>query len=373
MSVATDESDRDALIRLAHCLEPGDEGAGARLIRWGPADLLERITAGRSGLPNEDALRLRLLGQHADAVEGAAERAGARIVTRVDREWPTQLAALGPATPLALWVAGVGDLRLLALRSVAVVGARACTGYGEETARSWAAELAAAQWTVVSGAAFGIDAAAHRGALAADGTTIAVVAGGVDVPYPRAHAPLLDAILDSGAIVSESPPGEAVRRHRFLTRNRIIAALGRATVVVEAATRSGAAATARDAAALNRPVLAVPGPVSSPASSGCHRMIQDGDAILAAELADVLAALDLGAAAAGSPSPATTGRAGDRDALAERERLILDAVPGRGSIGLDALIAAAGLSSSQLLAGVGVLTATGWLTQVDDGWRLARR
>ena len=108
--------------------------------------------------------------------------------------------------PLALWVSGAADLRLLALRSVSVVGARACTAHGEEVARTWSADLASEAWTVLSGAAFGIDAAAHRGALAAGGTTVAVLAGGVDVPYPRAHAPLLARIVEEGAVVSESPP-----------------------------------------------------------------------------------------------------------------------------------------------------------------------
>ena len=157
-------------------------------------------------------------------------------------------------------MSGAADLRLLALRSVAVVGARACTAYGEEVARTWSAELAADSWCVLSGAAFGIDAAAHRGALAASGPTVAVLAGGVDVPYPRAHVALLARIADEGLVVSEVPPGESVRRQRFLSRNRVIAALGRATLVIEAAERSGTTATARAASAIARPCSRCPAP-----------------------------------------------------------------------------------------------------------------
>ena len=371
MSQPPGDGGRAALVQLAHCLEPGDAAAGALLARWGPEELLNRLRAGRSGHANEEALRTRLRGTADVDAEARCSRLGARIVTRADREWPSQFGDLGAAAPLALWVMGAGDLRLLALRSVAMVGARACTAYGEEVARSWAADLAASRWTVVSGAAFGIDAAAHRGALAASGATIAVLAGGVDVPYPRAHAPLLAAIADNGLVVSESPPGEAVRRHRFLSRNRLIACLSRATVVVEAAVRSGATATAHHAGGLNRPVLAVPGPVSSPASAGCHRMVKEGVALLAGEVGDVLGALSLDELP--SENPTAPEALPDRDALTIRESRILDAVPGRGSIGFDALVGAAGIAPGQVLAAVGVLVAEGWLVESSGGWRLARR
>lgn len=363
--------ERRALIALAHAVEPGDPEVGRLLAGIGAVELLRRLGSGRSGLRHEEGLRARLRSAGADhVVDRALERAelcGASIVTRIDRAWPTQLSALGVQEPVALWTAGAADLRLLALRSVAIVGARACTLYGEELAHRWSAELAERSWTVVSGAAFGIDAAAHRGALAAEGTTIAVLAGGVDEPYPRAHAALLARIQDEGLVVSESPPGEAVRRQRFLARNRLIAALTRATVVVEAADRSGTAATARVAGALTRPVLAVPGPVTSPASAGCHRMIRDGDAQLAGCLDDVLAALDLTASVHGAARSAP----GDaRDALSARERQVLDALPARGAVGLERIAAGACLATGEALAALGLLVAAGWVEEVGDGWRL---
>jgi DNA processing protein len=364
--------DREALIVLAHAVEPGDVAAGRLLVRLGPVELLDRVRRGATGLRNGEGLQARIDGVDPEAACARADRVGARIVTRVDREWPTQLDALAEQSPLALWACGAADLRLLALRSVAMVGARACTAYGEEIAREWAGALAADGWCVLSGAAYGIDAAAHRGALAAGGTTIAVLAGGVDVPYPRAHTALLAAIADDGLVLSETPPGEPVRRQRFLSRNRVIAALGRATVVVEAAVRSGTTATARAAGSMSRAVLAVPGPITSAASAGCHRMIREGDALLVGDVADLLDLLDL---ARDRGLDGAAERRGDaaRDRLGPRERLILDAFPTRGAVTADALIRAAGLSRSDVLAAVGVLAALGWILESGAGWRRAPR
>lgn len=361
-------SDREAWVALAHCLEPGDASVAGLLVRVGPVDLVHRIACGKTGLRHGEGLAARLATYDALEAERRSEQCGARIVTRLDHEWPTQLDALGEHAPHALWVVGAADLRLLALRSVAVVGARACTPYGEEIARQWAAELVGEQWCVLSGAAFGIDASAHRGALAGGGTTIAVVAGGVDVPYPRAHTSLLSRIADDGLVVSETPPGAPVRRQRFLSRNRIIAGLGRATLVVEAAVRSGTTSTARAAAALNRPVLAVPGPVTSPASAGCHRMIRDGEALLVADVADLLDLLDLGRA-----HPARAEAERPRDELPGRERTILDALPSRGTAALDEIIREAGLGGVDVLSGLGLLTERGFVEETAGGWRLSRR
>lgn len=363
----------DCWIVLAHAVEPADASVAGLLEQWGPEEFLDRARAGRTGLRHGEGLSARLVGVDAAAARDRAEHLGARIITRVDREWPSQLSALGERTPLALWVVGAADLRLAALRSVAMVGARACTAYGEEIARAWSMELAAAGWTIVSGAAFGIDAAAHRAALAADGLTIAMVAGGVDVPYPVAHAVLLAQIADQGLIVSEVPPGESVRRQRFLSRNRMIAALSRATVVVEAAERSGTSATARAAWAMQRPVLAVPGPLTSPASAGCHRMVQERMAVLVTQCADVLSALDLetsGAAVASSPA-AGDPRAG-RDSLSAREARLLDALPTRGTIDLPGLVRGSGLGVPDVLASVSLLVAQGWIEEGAQGWRRPR-
>jgi DNA processing protein len=220
-----------------------------------------------------------------------AERCGARLVVPEDDEWPhlavhalvravaeesqeprhqsDRTRALVP--PLALWVRGEARLDELLDRAVAIVGSRASTAYGEHVAGEFAYQLAERDWTVISGGAYGIDAAAHRGALAADGPTVAVLACGVDRPYPSGNGPLLARIADGrGLLVSEFPPGAAAHGHRFLVRNRLIAAFSRGTVVVEAAARSGATATAHRARTLGRPVMAVPGPVTSAMSVGCH-------------------------------------------------------------------------------------------------------
>ena len=363
----------DAWIALAHMVEPADPAACARIERWGPTEFLSRLQARGTGLRHEEGMLARWSGYSAERARERADRIGARIITRGSPEWPRQVDALGPTAPFAMWVSGAADLRLIALRSVSIVGARASTPYGDETARSWAAELASERWTVISGAAFGIDAAAHRGALAAGGVTIAVVAGGVDVPYPRAHAPLLDAIADQGLVISEVPPGESVRRQRFLSRNRMIAALGRATVVVEAAVRSGTMATAHAASTLMRPVLAVPGPVTSPMSAGCHRMMQEGMAIVVGECADVIAALDLSSITQAPLTPAPGSPAqSERDALRPGQTRVLDSMPSRGWSDADALIRASALAPADVLAGLTELVMLGWVEEGPLGCQLLR-
>lgn len=198
--------------------------------------------------------------------------ADARFVIPGDQEWPQQLNDLA-APPLGLFVRGQADLRTLAVTSVAVVGSRAASSYGIRIASDLAADLADRGWSIVSGGAFGIDAAAHRGALAVGGLTAAVLANGIDLAYPRAHTDLLSRIMDSGVVISEVPPGAAPTRFRFLTRNRIIAALTRGTVVVEAALRSGSLRTAAQAEELMRVVMATPGPIDSASSAGVHQWI----------------------------------------------------------------------------------------------------
>jgi len=373
---AVDDEERAALIALAHCVEPADAVVGRLVLRAGPVEVVDRIRHGAVGKRLGEGLLARLADADAPSAEDRAGAVGGRIVTRLDREWPRQLDDLGAAAPFAIWVLGAADLRLTLLRSVAMVGARACTGYGELVAHTWAAALADGTWTVASGGAFGIDAAAHRGALAADGVTVCILAGGVDMPYPRAHEALLARIADEGLLVSESPLGVEVRRQRFLTRNRLIAALTRATVVVEAAERSGTMATARAAAEMARPLMAVPGPVTSPASAGCHRMIAEGEAALVTSADDLMGLLDLGGGPV-PPRPRTSAErdappSAERDALPSAERRLLDAFPARRAVSADRLVASSGLPASAVWAGLGVLASGGWITQDQAGWRLLR-
>ena len=227
-------------------------------------------------------------------LEQAAAR-GIRFVIPSDDEWPHQLDDLAHSPPvqtmggppLGLWVRG--PLRLNEIGgAVSVVGSRAATTYGETVAREIGAGLARAGRCVVSGAAFGIDQAAHRGALALDGASVAVLACGVDRAYPAAHRDLLEHLAAVGAVVSELPPGCAPLRMRFLARNRIIAALTRGTVLVEAAIRSGALNTASWATSLSRPLMGVPGPVTSAQSQGVHLRVTEGAAVLVTGPGDVL-------------------------------------------------------------------------------------
>ncbi|NNH70981.1 DNA-protecting protein DprA [Nocardia uniformis] len=216
------------------------------------------------------------------------QRLGGRLVTPEDAEWPRESLAclpsgsdnVGDAGPVALWVRGQRSLREVTERAVAVIGARASTGYGNQVATQIAGDLAGSGWAVIAGTAFGIDAAAHRAALSVGGLTVSVLPCGLDRPYPFPHGELLDAIADNGLVVSEYPPGATVCRQRFLDRNRLVAALSMATVAVEAGLRSGTASTVRWARRFGRVTFAVPGPVTSAASSGCHRFIADGEARL---------------------------------------------------------------------------------------------
>ena len=211
----------------------------------------------------------------------------------------------------------------MAERAVAIVGTRASTAYGEHVAADLAAGLVERDVTVVSGGAYGIDGAAHRATLATDGFTVAVLAGGIDIPYPAGHAALLHRIGQQGLVVSEYPPGVRPARHRFLTRNRLVAALSGATVVVEAGARSGAANTAAWARALGRGVCAVPGPVTSSASVGCHALLRSG-AELVTRAADVVELIGR----VGELAPDEQRPESALDGLGEAEQRVYDALPG---------------------------------------------
>ncbi len=303
------------------------------------------------------------------ALLGALDGLGGGFLVPGDDGWPEALDALGPAAPFGLWVRGAADLARTGARGVAVVGARAATTYGERVAHDLAAGLAARAVTVVSGGAFGIDAAAHRGALAGSGRTVVVLAGGVDRAYPRGNARLLEAVVaDGGTVVSEVPVGSVPTRVRFLQRNRLIAGLATATVVVEAAWRSGAISTAYHASTLLRPVGAVPGPVTSVASAGCHRLLRSGVAVCVTDTAEVLelAGLD-GPAADPSDVPTRPG-----DGLPEHVRRVLEAAPSRRALEPGALAVAAGVSLAEAHAALGLLELDGLVRREGAGWRRAR-
>ena len=208
-----------------------------------------------------------------------AVRCGARLLVPGDALWPTGMDELGDHAPLALWVRGSDDALAALGRSIALVGARAATGYGEHVTMEASAGLVDRGYAIVSGAAYGIDGMAHRAALASNGLTVAFLAGGVDRFYPSGHDALLTRISEVGAVVSELPCGSAPTKWRFLQRNRLIAAASLATVVLEAGWRSGSLNTAHHARQLGRPIGAVPGPVMSAASAGCHKLIREDIAV----------------------------------------------------------------------------------------------
>jgi DNA processing protein len=365
------ELERTARLMLSEWSEAGDRALGARVRERGAHAVVEEILAGHSPLPASTGIAARVSAPmtYAEAVSrwaepawATAERIAARYVVTGDPEWPSQLDDLHDAAPLGLWVAGAGHLRLLALRSIAVVGARSATAYGESIARELGAYLAEAGWLSVSGGAFGIDAAAHRGSLVAGGTTACVLAGGVDVPYPRSHADLLARIREAGVLVSEAPLGGAAMRHRFLTRNRVIAALSRGTVLVEAAVRSGGRSTVREARELNRIVMAFPGPVTSPMSAGCHAVIRDEGVHLVTSPREIIALVE-GRLAIDDP-----GHVAPSDGLGWRERRVLDAVPARRPAPLANIARLAGLGLAEAMTALGVLDALGLVQRAGDGW-----
>jgi DNA processing protein len=325
------------------------------------------------------------LGEVPDADDLAKFRSqGIRLICPGDPEWPSQLDDLGAGAPYALWVRGNGDLRFGCLRSVAVVGSRAATAYGSYVAAEIAASVAARGWTIVSGAAYGVDAAAHRGALGAGGVTVAVLACGVDRPYPAGHKDLLDTIADTGVVVSEWPPGRNATRLRFLVRNRVIAALSAATLVVEAGERSGALNTARHARDMDRRLMAVPGPITSQQSAGCHTIIREWRGTLVTGAADVLEMVaPLGSGPDGSGPDGggpdgglpVAGRAKPvlaRDALDLESATVLDALPTRGGIGTTAVATRAGLDPVTVVRCLGDLAASGFAERCEGGWRIRR-
>ncbi|MFE5030573.1 DNA-processing protein DprA [Streptomyces sp. NPDC056683] len=358
---------------LARVAEPGDETAGRWVRERGVHEVAARLRAGGQPLPGAGAKRWAgLLARAAQADPradlAAARAAGARFVCPGDTEWPTQLDDLGDARPLGLWVRGLPSLRMWALRAVAVVGARACTEYGAHMAAVLAAGLAERGWVVVSGGAYGVDGAAHRGALGAGGATVAVLACGVDRPYPRGHTELINRIAEQGLVVGELPPGEHPTPSRFVLRNRVIAALTRGTVVVEAAHRSGSLVTARAAQRLGRFTMGVPGPATSGLSAGVHELLR-GEAVLVTDAAEVVELVgDMGELA-----PAGRGPVLPRDLLEPAARQVLAALPGNRPASPEEVARGAQTSEDEAVARLYELRALGYVERHGDGWKLTRQ
>jgi DNA processing protein len=318
---------------LSRVAEPPAPALAELVAQVGPVEAAARVLDGRVDEQVATETNVRRAVHRPSADLDAAAAAGARLVVPEHPEWPAEAFAAfdsagSPqlAPPLALWVRGPARLDALCGHAVAVVGARAATSYGAHVAAELGSGLADRGCTVVSGAAIGIDGAAHRGALGVDGPTVAVLACGVDRAYPASHQLLLERIAASGLVVSEYPPGGVPGRHRFLVRNRLIAGLAVGTVVVEAGLRSGAQRTASDALALGRQVMAVPGPVTSAMSAGCHRLVRDG-ALLVTRSDEVLEAVAPIGMHLAEPARPLAGR--PTDGLDAAAALVHDALPAR--------------------------------------------
>lgn len=378
MSAGQDRLDRMALSLVA---EPGDPRLPELLAVHEPGRILSAVRGGRGlpgfSMPEAWSERAADVDLRLDECRVRAKQAGLRWVCPGDREWPARLGDLdhvdplhaSTGAPLGLWLRGAGNLAQLAEQSVAIVGARDCTTYGAECASDLGADLTDVGWTIISGAAYGIDGCAHRGALAMGRPTIAVLACGADIDYPRSHASLLKHIADEGLVVSEQAPGQPPVKRRFLSRNRIIAALTLGTVVVEAAVRSGSLNTLNRADQLGRVTMAVPGPVTSQASGGVHVAIRDGMAVLVTSGKDVLGELGgLGAAESVEPIVAT-----EFDRLPPVARVTLDGLEWGISRTLAEIAAGARLSTREVRSALAMLERRELVVRRGAGWVLNRR
>ncbi|MGY3204316.1 DNA-processing protein DprA [Streptomyces sp. TE5632] len=362
-----------ARIFLTRVLEPGDETGGRWVRELGAREVVSRLRDGAEPLPGVSGRRWAGLLARAERAEpgrdlAVARDAGTRFVCPGTAEWPRQLDDLGDGRPLGLWVRGPADLRMWALRSVAVVGARACTEYGAHMAATLSAELAERGWVVVSGGAYGVDGAAHRGALGSGGATVAVLACGVDRPYPRGHTGLITRIAEQGLVVGELPPGDHPTPSRFILRNRVIAALTRGTVVVEAAHRSGSLVTARAARRLGRHTMGVPGPATSGRSAGVHELLRQ-EAVLVTDAAEVIELVgDMGELA-----PDRHGPVLPRDLLDPATRQVLDALPARVAADVEGIARGARTTRDDAIARLYELRALGYVERHGDDWKLTRQ
>jgi len=368
--------ERLARVALNAITEPGDPRLTRLLPALGAVEVYERLRADTdlAGLHSESSERLA--GTDPERILDDAARQGIRFLVPGDAEWPDALLELDgveplnqlTGAPLGVWAKGPADLRETCTASAAVVGSRSATTYGTAVSSDLAACLSRAGLTVMSGAAYGIDHAAHRGAIAEGGPTVAVLACGVDRAYPSAHRGLLDHIAEHGLVISELRPGCSPTRVRFLSRNRLIAALTQGTVVVEAAVRSGALNTASWASRLNRVLMGVPGPVTSAPSEGVHELVRSGAAVLVTRGEHVLELL-------GRPGehlvavPREPRR--PRDRLGAEDQRVLEAVPLVRAASVPAIARTAALAPATVTVSLHRLASLGFVRSTGDTWRQA--
>ncbi|MCC2032351.1 DNA-processing protein DprA [Microbacterium allomyrinae] len=361
--------ERYATVVWSHLVEPGDSVAGRLVAARGAAGALDSVFGGGTvadvTAQELAAARRRWMPRlNPRAVTDTLRIAQVRavsLITRADPDWPDQLEDLGAHAPMCLWVRGETSALRLLRPSVAIVGARAATRYGDHVAMELAAELAGSGVPVVSGGAYGIDGAAHRAALSVGGLTVALLAGGAERAYPAGHSGLIDEVAASGVVVSEVPCGSAPTKWRFLQRNRLIAAISDATVVVEAGWRSGSLNTAGHAAALSRELGAVPGPITSAASAGSHRLLREYGAHCITSAQDVREMLGLvrGGSEQGVRGPRTDDATRVQDALSTT--LWRDPVD---------VARRAGMAPDEVEALLGLLHLEGAVVRAATGWRL---
>lgn len=367
------DGERLARVGLSRVVEPGDPAAVEAFEGMSALEIWDQLHAGQ---PQLERWAARMADVRPERDLERATNAGARFVIPGDDEWPEQVEVLADAglqsrrggVPFGLWVRGPAHLRQTLENSVAIVGARACSSYGERVAAELAGGLADEGVTVVSGGAYGIDAAAHRGVLASSGLTVAVLACGVDVSYPKTNSALFDRIAEYGLLVSELPPGCSPTKLRFLARNRLIAASTQGTIVVEAAVRSGALNSAGWAEQCGRPVLAVPGPITSRMSEGVHLLVRERNAVLITNVADIQEAISpVGTHLTAYPH----APANPTDDLDLDTRRTLDAVPVLRPAPATRIASTAALDLATVEACLQTLATADLVEPQPPGWRLS--
>jgi DNA processing protein len=373
------EEIRTARAGLLRLIEPPNPALAEYVQRHGPVLAWERLRTGvappalrRSASGRADGRSADQLQQWAvDDLRRAGE-AGARLIVPEDKEWPHDtlagFAVSDLTAPLGLYVRGA-ELPADQRRAVTIVGSRACTAYGRRVAAELAGDVADRGVQVVSGAAFGVDAAAHRGAIGSGGArcTVAVLACGIDLVYPAANRELVEEIAGGGTVVSEYPPGTTVARHRFLVRNRLIAAFGTLTVVVEAGRRSGTISTANAASDLNRVVMAVPGPVTSALSVGCHDLLRKGQAVVVTQASDILDSMGLFELSAPPDMPSRP-----TDLVVGAVAKVYEALPARGGRTTWELAQESGIAAGEVMVALAELELQELVEREGPNWRRLR-